>query len=147
MVEISLCKLAADLLQESLVFRGFHPFGQGVDAQFSGDFHHRLHDPPVRAVVFIQIPQQVQIELDKVDIIPAEGIQRGVAAAEVVKPDAEAVSPETSDLFMQSLFRFCHILLGDLHDQTFLPCDVGNLIPPIDLLQCARNVRIVKILG
>ena len=119
-IQIALGKLAADLLQKGPLLLGFQTLGQGVDAHFPRHLDHGVHDTAVRTVVVVQVAQQVHIEFDQIHVEAAERVERGIAAAEVVQPDAEAQLLQPPDLLVEAIRRPRHILLRDLHDQIFL---------------------------
>ena len=125
-VEIEpLLQFASNGTDEFVLIRLFHTFGQGVDAEFPGHGDHCAHDRSVDAVVVVEVAQKVHIELDQVHIKLAEYVQRGIAAAEVVQPEPEALVAGGLELVEKVPGTLGDVLLGDFDDNVVVADSSG----------------------
>ena len=87
-VEEALLAPAANRSEEVGVFRCLHALGERLDAEVLGHADDRADD----ATRFLgEAAQKAHVELDEVDRVILEDVQRGVDAAEVVEPDLIAL--------------------------------------------------------
>ena len=124
------------------MFLSFHALHQRAHAELPGQFHDGFHDVAVRAAVLVQMPQKLQIDLDQVHVELAEHVQRRIAAAEIIKPQSEAVLADLTQLGLEAIRGRRHVLLGDLDDDVFLV----DAVPAEDFVQRTDDVGVVKIL-
>ena len=146
MEQVPLCQFTADLLKEPPLLLRLHPLCQRMDAHFPGNLGHGLHDMPVHAVPVIQMPQKIHVELDQIHVKPAEHIQRGITAAEVIQPDPEPKPPELSQLFMKASGHRSHVLLRDLHDEIYPVQRKIRAILSVDPVKLGGDVNVDNII-
>ena len=93
-VEVALLASAANRSEEVGVFLCLHALGERLDAEVLGHADDRADD----AARFLrEAAQKAHVELDEVDRVILEDVQRGVAAAEVVEPDLIALLAQAVD--------------------------------------------------
>ena len=93
-VEVALLAPAANRSEEVGVFLCLHALGERLDAEVLGHADDRADD----AARFLrEAAQKAHVELDEVDRVILEDVQRGIAAAEVVEPDLIALLAQAVD--------------------------------------------------
>ena len=81
---IALYLFTADLPQEVDLGLRFRPFGQGMDPQFLSHEDDGLEDA---AALFIKIAQKGHVDLEFVEMVVMQDVERRIGTAEVVEPD------------------------------------------------------------
>lgn len=93
-VEVALLAPVANRREEVRVFLCLHTLRERLDAEVLGHADDRADDA---ARLLGEAAQKAHVELDEVDRVILEDVQRGVDAAEVVKPDLIALLAQTVD--------------------------------------------------
>ena len=83
-VEIALCDVAAEVGQSVSLVAGFDAFRGDAHADVSGQVDDQLHDLGMH-IALAHTLDEVLIDLDQVDGVCGEIVERGVAGAEVVE--------------------------------------------------------------
>ena len=93
--------LAAHALQKLRLGPGFHSFCQGMDAQLLGHENDGTHDFPA-LVILVTLERHIQLQ--RIEPVRFQHIQRGIAAAEIIQPALIACLPELLDFLLQPPF-------------------------------------------
>ena len=117
-----------------------------MDAELARHVDQLLQDQPVHAAVVVQMPQQVHVVLDQVELEAAEHVDGGIAAAEVVQPEPVTRLADLPELAAQMLRPDGQVLLGDLDDEIALVHEAVKPILLIEPVHLAHDVRVVKVL-
>ena len=93
--------VAADLLDESILFFRLHPFSQRKDVHFLGNLDQTPHELAVGPIVVVQVLDELHVDLDQVKVVFIQAVQAGVARAKVIHPELKAQGVQVTHLFPQ----------------------------------------------
>ena len=130
--------LAAHALQKLRLGPGFHPFCQGMDAQLLGHENDGTHDFPALVIL---VPLERHIQLQRIEPVRLQYIQRGIAAAEIIQPALIACLPELLDFLLQPPLILLQCRLRDFYMEE-IP---GHLVLLYQLLHKREGIHHLKI--
>src|SRR5690606_20872200 len=115
--QIALELMAAALLQGSLLFRALHTLGQYRQAHALGQQYDHLRNLGAVAVLQYAVHEAL-VDLQLIQRQPIQIVQRGVAGAEVVQREADAVLLELLHLGDDAFYLLRQGALGQLQLQS-----------------------------
>ena len=121
-IVVALRLLAADFLQEIHLLLRLDTLCQRFQAKTLRHAHHRTDND---AGNFVQVREERHVNLELVELVVLEGIQRRISAPEIVHPDLETRQAEALDFALHVRVRR-HDALGDFDTDEF----VANPEPP-----------------
>lgn len=130
--------LAADIPQELGLLLCLDALGERVDAEFLGHAYDRGHDG---AALLREGMEERHVELERVEAVVLEHVERGIAAAEVVEPDFAARLLEVAQSLAYGIIPEHECILRDLQAEEM----AGQLIAVQDVLQECRGIEELEV--
>jgi len=130
--------LAADIPQELGLLLCLDALGERVDAEFLGHAYDRGHDG---AALLREGMEERHVELERVEAVVLEHVERGIAAAEVVEPDLAAFLLEMAQSPAYGIVLEHECIFCDLQAEEM----AGQLIAVQDVLQECHGIEELEV--
>ena len=130
--------LAADIPQELGLLLRLDALGERVDAEFLGHAYDRGHDG---AALLCEGMEECHVELERVEAVVLEHVERGIAAAEVVEPDLAAFLLEVAQSLAYGIVLEHECIFRDLQAEEM----AGQLIAVQDVLQECHGIEELEV--